>query len=147
MINLRELTKLLDDLTMDNYSTLVEELCYINPRDINGELIKCPSIFAHWNGALATVKRDRDTQELKVNTFIAESRKQCKGVNLNNKLTAKDLDDMVMSLPEYKHSNEDFIKKCEKHDMIKSLIEALYQKKDMLIQLSANQRAEIGLNK
>ena len=85
MINLRELTKLLDNLTMDNYSTLVEELCYINPNDINGELIKCPSIFAHWNGALATVKRDRDTQELRVNTFIAESRKQSKKGNLNNK--------------------------------------------------------------
>lgn len=140
-----ELTRLLDDLTYDNYAILVEELCYINA-NIHDELIGSPPIYAYWNGILATIKRERDLQELKLNTYISESRKAVKDAGLQ-KLTVRDLDDIVMSTPEYKELSELLIKNREKYDMIKSLVEALQHKKDMLIQLSANQRAEVNISK
>jgi hypothetical protein len=146
MTNIKDIAEVLKDINEDNFPILVRDLCAINKDLITDELIKVPSVYAYWAGILTLVKKNRDLQELRLTSTGAALRKKYKEES-GSKLTAKDLDDLVLSNTEYRDIQEEYIKKSNNYDMIKALVEALQHKKDMLVQLSANQRAESNLYK
>ncbi len=146
MINIKDIAETMKSLDEDNFPALVMELCSIDKESITDELIKIPSIYAYWAGILTIVKKSRDLQELMISSLAATIRKKHKE-DSGTKLTAKDLDDLVYSNVEYQHNQEDYIKKSQNYDMIRALVDSLQHKKDMLVQLSANQRSESNLYK
>jgi hypothetical protein len=87
-----------------------------------------------------------DKAGLKLVQFMAETRKEQKE-NASGKYTAKDLDDYVMAHPDYFLLVETANDAQFKYSLIKGLVQSLDQKKDMLVQLSANSRAETNLYK
>lgn len=146
MGNIKDIAEVLKGVNEDNFPDIVKELCSIDKDLITDELIKIPSIYAYWAGILTIVKKNRELQELEITSLAATLRKKHKEES-GTKLTAKDLDDLVFSNEEYKNKQEEYIKKSQNYDMIKALVDSLQHKKDMLVQLSANQRAESNLYK
>ena len=61
------------------------------------------------------------------------------------KQTAKDLDDFVMSEPEFALYTKKVNDAQFKYTLLKGLVSSLEHKKDMLVQLSSNRRAETNL--
>ena len=61
------------------------------------------------------------------------------------KQTAKDLDDFVESTSEYAVYTEKVNEASFKYTLLKGLVSSLDHKKDMLVQLSSNRRAETNL--
>ena len=61
------------------------------------------------------------------------------------KLTAKDLDDIVESTSEYAVYTKSVTDASFQYTLLKGLVSALEHKKDMLVQLSSNRRAETNL--
>ena len=60
----------------------------------------------------------------------------------NMKATDKYLEAYVISQPEYRELHEKVVTQNFKLNLITNLVQSLEQKKDMLVQLSANSRAE-----
>ncbi len=63
------------------------------------------------------------------------------------KVTAKDLDDIVLGDTYYTELQTNLDEATFKYEMLKGLVRALEQKKDMLQQISANKREETKLYK
>jgi hypothetical protein len=63
------------------------------------------------------------------------------------KLTAKDLDDLVFADESYQMALTEVNDATFKYELLKGLVRALEQKKDMLQQVSANKREETKLYK
>jgi hypothetical protein len=83
---------------------------------------------------------------LNVTHFASDLRKSTKAES-GVKLTAKDLDDIVMSNATYSALQNSADDAVFKYEMLKGLVRALEQKKDMLQQVSANKREETKLYK
>ena len=115
--------------------------------NIEDELQRQASVYSYYTGLLGMSKKDLDASNLRLTQYIAQTRKDKKNSNLAVKQTAKDLDDFVSSTEEF-HMLSDEVNNCQfKFTLLKGLVQALEQKKDMLVQLSANTRAETNLYK
>jgi hypothetical protein len=134
------------DLTWEDYIEISDSIVKFDKNNINGELERQASIYSYYVGLLGTAKNDMDKAGLKLVQFMAETRKEQKE-NASGKYTAKDLDDYVMAHPDYFLLVETANDAQFKYSLIKGLVQSLDQKKDMLVQLSANSRAETNLYK
>ena len=63
------------------------------------------------------------------------------------KMTAKDLDDLVLSADDYKEYKTNLNDATLKYELLKGLVRSLEHRKDMLQQISANKREETKLYK
>ena len=89
-------------------------------------------------------KKNLDDANLELTTYTAQTRKERKEGSMA-KQTAKDLDDFVESSDEYKLYNGKVNEAQFKYTLLKGLVSSLEHKKDMLVQLSSNRRAETNL--
>jgi len=132
------------DLNWDLFVDISDSIIQINAREIDTELMKHASQFSYYSGLCDVAKRDVEEASLKVTQFSSEIRRdyatQCKAEG--KKATAKDLDDYVFSNPTYLELSIVLNEATHKLNLLKSLVYAFIHKKDMLIQLSANGRAE-----
>jgi hypothetical protein len=136
-----------NDLTWDNFIIISDAIVDIDRNNIEGELEKLPTSYAHWAGLLAKSKRDLDTASLELTQYMASKRKGFADTSRSSgkKATAKDLDDFVMSQEDYKNLSLKSYKASEKYQLIKGLVSSLDHKANALVQLSSNRRAEIKL--
>ena len=135
-----------EDLTWENFVEISDSIVQFDKNNINEELERQASVYSYYVGLLGKSKKDMDDASLKLVQFMAQTRKDKKS-ETSEKQTAKDLDDYVMSHSDYfflvtKANDAQF-----KYSLIRGLVQALEQKKDMLVQLSANFRAETNLYK
>jgi len=144
MNNAQELMDIYNDLTWDNYYELSDAIVKFDKHNIETEMMRQASQYSYWQGLCSMAKRDLDYANLKFTQFVASTRKNFKKES-SVKLTAKDLDDLVESTDSYTLYNKSIMDANYKYTMIKGLVQALEQKKDMLQQLSANNRAETKL--
>tara|TARA_R110000824_G_scaffold314481_1_gene501330 strand:+ start:43 stop:492 length:450 start_codon:yes stop_codon:yes gene_type:complete len=132
------------DLDWDLFVHISDSIIIINDKEIDNELIKHASQFSYYSGLSDLAKRDVEQSALKVTQFSSETRKEysstCKIEG--KKATAKDLDDYVFSHPRYIELSTIHTDLTHKLNLLKSLVFSLIHRKDMLIQLSANGRAE-----
>ena len=132
------------DLNWDLFVDISDSIIQINARDIDTELTKHASQFSYYSGLCDVAKRDVEEASLRVTQFSSETRKdyaiKCKAEG--KKATAKDLDDYVFSNTTYLELSGILNEAMHKLNLLKSLVNAFIHKKDMLIQLSANGRAE-----
>lgn len=136
-----------NSIQIDSYFNLVEELTNINKNDIDGELIRQSSIYSYYAGLLSKAKFDLDKDTYSLEAKSSELRKseflRCKSTG--EKATDKYLDSYVFSHPDYISVTDKLALSSYRYNLLKSLITALDHKRDCLIQLSSNQRAETKL--
>ena len=132
------------DLNWDLFVDISDSIIKINGGDIDSELMKHASQFSYYSGLCDVAKRDVEEASLRLTQFSSETRRdyavKCKADG--KKATAKDLDDYVFSNPTYLELSSVLNDVTHKLNLLKSLVYSFIHKKDMLIQLSANGRAE-----
>ena len=143
---MQELIETLDDFTWENYKDISDALVSFTDHGVEDEMFRQASIYSYYYGLMSMAKRRMNECSLNVTHFASDLRKSTKEES-GIKLTAKDLDDTVMSNATYSALQNSVDDATFKYEMLKGLVRALEQKKDMLQQVSANKREETKLYK
>jgi hypothetical protein len=143
---MKELIDSLDDFTWENYKDISDALVRFTDINVETEITRQASIYSYYHGLMCVAKKQTNDLTNELTRFMATIRKEAKQ-NSSVKLTAKDLDDMVMSEEGYVTRQKDLDDALLKYELLKGLVKSLEQKKDMLIQASANKREETKLYK
>jgi hypothetical protein len=138
------LLEALEDLTWENYVDIANELTRCDQDEIDGEMARQASIYSYYQGLLSVAKMRLDEANLDLTKFCAQTRKERKEGS-SVKQTAKDLDDFVESSQEFMVYNGKVNESQFKYTLLKGLVSSLEQKKDMLVQMSSQRRAETNL--
>ena len=136
--------QLLADFNWDNFRELSDSLAEVNSHDLDTVLSEQASLYSYYSGLMAAAKRKLGSLEANLNRLSGSVRSSLKKGS-SVKLTAKDLDDLVFCDEEYISKNDEVIEATFHYDVLKGLCRALEHKKDMLVQLSSNRRAETKL--
>jgi hypothetical protein len=143
---MKSLQEALNTFTWENYHILSDELLKFDDHTVELELSKQASLYSYYHALMAYAKKELTDVETEQNRYMAVLRKSLRE-EATSKLTAKDLDDAVFAdqkLTEHQsHVNE----LSFRYELLKGLVKALEQKKDMLQQVSANKREETKLYK
>ena len=136
--------QVLNNFTWQDYKNLTDSIMDFNENDIDMEMRRQSTVFAYYNGLAAKAKREFNFIHSEVTRLVSDLRSSHKQES-KTKLTAKDLDDLVNIDEDYQKALSEMNEASFKYEIIKGLCRALEQKKDMLVQLSSNQRAETKL--
>ena len=132
------------DLDMDTYNEICQKVTWIERSNMDEELSRHASHYSYYSAMQDQCKKNLDDGNLELTMYMAQTRKLRteESVGLTKKPTAKDLDDYVLSQDEYRRLSMQVNELTLKYNMLRSLVQSLGQKKDLLVQLSANMRAE-----
>jgi hypothetical protein len=139
-----DLLEALEDLTWENYVDIADAATQFDKHSIDSEMAKQASIYSYYQGLLSVAKKRLDDANLTLTKYTAQTRKDQKSATAA-KQTAKDLDDFVESSDQFRVYTERANEASFKYTLLKGLVSALEHKKDMLVQLSSNRRAETNL--
>tara|TARA_R110000796_G_scaffold81644_3_gene179681 strand:- start:528 stop:968 length:441 start_codon:yes stop_codon:yes gene_type:complete len=140
----QSLLEALEDLTWENYVDIADGITAYDKHAIDDEMTRQASIYSYYQGLLSVAKKALDDSNLDLTKYMALTRKEKKASTVA-KQTAKDLDDFVESTSEYAVYTEKVNEASFKYTLLKGLVSSLDHKKDMLVQLSSNRRAETNL--
>ena len=143
---MKELIDSLEDFTWENYKDISDALVRFTDITVETEITRQASIYSYYNGLMCVAKKQVNELSADLDRYMSTIRKEAKQ-NSTAKLTAKDLDDLVMSDSEYFTRQKEMNDATLKYELLKGLVRSLEQKKDMLIQASANKREETKLCK
>tara|TARA_R110002051_G_scaffold206511_1_gene272185 strand:- start:199 stop:630 length:432 start_codon:yes stop_codon:yes gene_type:complete len=143
---MQELIETLDDFTWENYKDISDALVSFTDHGVEDEMFRQASIYSYYYGLMSRAKRMVGEQSVEITRYAANLRKVSKSES-STKLTAKDLDDIVFGDDYYSSLQNKVDDATFKYEMLKGLVRALEQKKDMLQQVSANKREETKLYK
>jgi len=139
-----DINEIVDNLDMETYNEICQNITRIDRSNMDVELSRHASHYSYYSAMQDLGKRRLDDGNLELTMYMAQTRKlrteEC--VGHTKKPTAKDLDDYVLSQDEYRRLSLRVNELTLKYNMLRSLVHALGQKKDLLVQLSANMRAE-----
>jgi len=132
------------DLTWDAYVELTTKLSSINRNNVDGELADLPQKYSYYSGLLSVAKKEVEKARLDLEQYMATTRQEeyNRRMASGQKATDKYLESYVMSQELYKEYNEALYMSNFKYNLLRDLVNALSIKKDALVQLSANSRAE-----
>jgi|TARA_R110000744_G_scaffold245359_1_gene362081 hypothetical protein len=139
-----DLLEALEDLTWENYVDIADAATQYDKHEIDNEMAKQASVYSYYQGLLSVAKKRLDDANLNLTKYTAQARKEQK-VSTSAKQTAKDLDDFVESSPDFVVYTLEVNEASFKYTLLKGLVSSLEHKKDMLVQLSSNRRAETNL--
>ena len=143
---MENLTVLLEDFTWENYKDISDALVQFNDYEVENEMMRQASVYSYYYGLMGAAKKMMNERSLALTRFMSQLRKEAKATS-SVKLTAKDLDDLVFADDQY-HARQSALDEATfKYELLKGLVRALEQKKDMLQQVSANKREETKLYK
>lgn len=143
---MNELLSHLDDFTSANFKDISDAVVKFDPNNIDNEMVRQASIYSYYHGMMVVAKKFANDRETDLTRLMAKLRSGYKQ-STTAKLTAKDLDDLVLSDDSYILAQNDVHESIMKYELLKGLVRALEQKKDMLQQVSANRREETKLYK
>jgi hypothetical protein len=143
---MHELIKSLEDFTWQNYKDISDALVKFSEYEVENEMLRQASIYSYYYGLMSMAKKMVNERSLDLTRYSAQFRKDMKRES-RVKMTAKDLDDRVFANEEYSKKQTLLDEAIFKYELLKGLVRALEQKKDMLQQVSANKREETKLYK
>ena len=141
---MNDLSELLSNFSWDNYKQISEAISEINQNEMEREMAHQPSMYSYYHGLMASAKHEHNDLQTDVNALTAKLRAGHKNAS-SVKLTAKDLDDLVMSDEAYITASKDLNEASFRYEVLKGLCRALEHKKDMIVQMTSNRRAETKL--
>ena len=141
------LDDILDDFDWQNFRALSTEICSINENNLSNEMIKLPNLYVQWYQLLARARKKVDAKNAELSRISAELSKEFQTTysDKGKKATARDIDSYVFSHENFNKINRETYEAKEVHEMIKSVVNAITHKKDMLVQLNSDRRAETKL--
>lgn len=137
----------LDDFTLENYQEISDALIKFQSGQVDLELQKQASLYSYYHGLMAAAKKRLNDAEADLEKYISHTRAITKENARREKIkmTARDLDDIVLSSDEHIKLRTITTDRALKYELLKGLVKALEQKHAMLIQVSSNRRAETKL--
>ena len=135
---------LLQDFTWENYKDISDSLVQFDQNNIDSEMERQASIYSYYHGLMSLAKRQVGEEQVNHDRIAGTVRSSCKS-GATGKLTAKDLDDLVFSHPDYIESLRCVNDATFKYELLKGLVRSLEQKLTMMQQVSANRREETKL--
>lgn len=145
---MKQFIESLEDFTWENYKTISDALVMFDDSNIELEMQRQPTIYSYYHALMSLAKKtvnDIEADNVRVASTIRSSYRN--NSKVGNKLTAKDLDDQVFADEQYIAATRKLNDASFKYELLKGLVRALEQKKDMLQQVSANKREETKLYK
>jgi len=134
---------IVDNLDMETYTEICDSITKIDRTNMDVELSRHASHYSYYSAMQDLGKKKLEDKNLALTIYMAQTRKERKAESASlGKPTAKDLDDHVFSQDEFRRISLDINELTLKYNMLRSLVQSLGQKKDLLVQLSANMRAE-----
>ena len=143
---MKELIASFDDFTWENYKDISDALVKFDEFSIDNEMLRQASIYSYYYGLMGAAKKQVNDLDADIARLSAKLRSGYKH-SATGKLTAKDLDDLVFADDSYQMALTEVNDATFKYELLKGLVRALEQKKDMLQQVSANKREETKLYK
>lgn len=130
-----------------NFPSIARALVEVDKNNLSHEMVNLPSQYAYYHTLMVKAQIRANSAEAEVEKYKANKSKECQEVLASNgkKATAKDMENYVNSSAEYLNRCNDYRKLQEKYLTLKGLVQAVGIKRDMLIQLSSNERAETKL--
>lgn len=131
----------------ENFPTIARALVQVDKHNLSDEMMKLPSQYAYYHTLMIKAQTRANASEAEVEKYKANKSKECQEVQASSgkKATAKDMENYVNSSTEYLTRCRDYRQLQEKYLTLKGLVQAVGIKRDMLIQLSSNERAETKL--
>ena len=136
----------LEDFTWENYRDISDALVKFHDNNIDEEMQRQASLYSYYHGLMCAAKKSMNDLDADLTRLSAKLRSGYKS-SATGKLTAKDLDDLVLADDSYGVAQSEVNEATFKYELLKGLVKSLEQKKDMLQQVSANKREEIKLYK
>ena len=132
----------------EDYMKISKDYLALEESNIEAALIRHTSIYAFFSSVLTHAKRVKDlksitleTSEAKVMNTIREAALQA-----GEKITQGALNTYILMVPELVELREEVVDADTKYNLSKNIVSALDHQKDLLVQLSANKRAEMKLH-
>ena len=142
---MKELEDIFDKLTVGDYYELQKRALAFDDNNIEEEMTKQASNYAQYHAMLMIGKRELDKAVRELDRVSAQLSQDFR--KTTTKATAKAVEDYVFCHPEYISQREIMDDISFRYGLLKGLVKALEQRKDMLQQCSANKREETKLYK
>lgn len=134
------------EISPEIYNDITVELSRIDPTRLDREICDHTAHYAHYHGLLYYCKRNLDVAKLSLDVWMAQEDREVRASSEGKKLTAVQMEALIKCNPRYLELNEEVIRLEEVYNLVKGICLTLEHKKDMLVQLSANTRAETKIN-
>tara|TARA_R110000824_G_scaffold192359_1_gene374455 strand:- start:6376 stop:6819 length:444 start_codon:yes stop_codon:yes gene_type:complete len=143
MINIKEIY----DNIEDSYMEITKKYIAISEHNFQEAMGNHPSTFAFFAGVMAYAKKEVDRANLICETREAELREARREEmrQAGQKTTDRALDAYLKTQPELQTLQRGIVSKAHKFNLCKNIVSSLDHQKDIIIQLSANKRAEAKL--
>lgn len=143
MINIKDIY----DNIEDSYMEITKKYIAISEHNFQEAMGNHPSTFAFFAGVMAYAKKEVDRASLIFETREAEVREDRREElrQSGQKTTDRALDAYLKTQPELQTLRQGITSKAHKFNLCKNIVSSLDHQKDIIIQLSANKRAEAKL--
>lgn len=136
--------EILESLPLEEYLEIGKEVSRINPEELDDELMRQASTYTHFS---ILESRAHQLYETAMSEFLryqstAKVEERERRQRDKQKATDKALEDWVSAQPEYQELLSNTIEADGRRKRIRGIVRGLEQRKDTLIQLSSNRRAE-----
>lgn len=138
----KELLSVYLDLDFETYVTIVNSLMDINRDTLDDELEDHARIYSYYSGLYEFSKTDLEKECTSVAYRQGQIKQEITEAYTGKRLTALVMDTELESNEELVILQNDLTEKRYKLGLLKSIVSSFGAKKDMLVQLSANSRAE-----
>ena len=131
----------------DSYYSIIKKYVAVDEHNFQDAMSKHPSTFAFFAGVMAYAKKELEKANFLFETREAEVREE-KRESLRQsgqKATDRALDAYLKCVPELQTLQKGITNKSHKYNLCKNIVSSLDHQKDIIIQLSANKRAEAKL--
>ena len=132
------------DLDIQRYHEIVAELSKIDRERIEDELDTLSGIYGYYYGLLARANRLLDGAIQARDSYRSAKKNELR--KLPGKNTVESLNDQLNADSDAKQLDIEVADIQEIYSLVKGICSTLENKKDMLVQLSANKRQEIKLH-
>jgi len=139
----------------NTYNTLPEEFLNItkaylsvDEMSMDAAIKRHPSIFAFFGSVLSYAKRERDRLAAKLEMMEAKHMelRRAELASQGTKATQGALNAYVLVVQELIDLRDEVLEAEHKYNLARNITTALDHQKDMLVQMSANKRAEVRLH-
>ena len=132
----------------EDYMKISKDYLSLDESNVEEALLKHTSIYAFFSSVLTYAKRVKDLKSITLETAEArtmdDKREKC--VRLGEKITQGALNNYILLVPELVKLRKRLVNADTKYNLAKNITSALDHQKDLLVQLSANKRAEMKLH-
>ena len=134
----------LEGITVESYPGIAREITNIYSGNLDDELKNQASLYSWYHGLLATCKNKvrKSEADLEIFESLTRNDEYSRRTVEGKKITEKIMEAYVKSRPEYRELLETKMDFETKYDLLRGIVNSLSHKKDTLVQMSSNARAE-----